>query len=168
MPKLGKRSKKNLSECHPLLQELFEEVIKHYDCSIIEGHRPQEEQDKAYHAGKSKLKFPQSKHNKTPSLAVDAVPYPIDWNDSKRFYFFSGLVQGIADSLGIDIRWGGDWDSDNDFKDQSFHDLPHFELRSTKRKPGIIKASKDVLPDEPTESDIDISLGEIEDSIFKD
>ena len=166
MPKLGRRSKKNLSEAHLLLQELFEEVIKHYDCSIIEGKRPQEEQDKLYHAGKSKLKFPQSKHNKPPSLAVDVVPYPVDWNNTKRFYHFGGLVIGIAASMGIDIRWGGDWDSDNTFKDQTFHDLPHFELRSTERKRGIIQVSKDVLPDGPSDDDIDITLGEIEDSIF--
>lgn len=168
MPKFGNRSKKNLSEAHPLLQEVFEEVVKHYDCSVIEGHRPQEEQDKAYHAGKSKLKYPQSKHNKKPSLAVDVVPHPIDWNDRDRFYYFGGLVMGIAAAKGIDIRWGGDWDSDNDFKDQSFHDLPHFELRSTDRKPGTMQGKKEYLPDGPSDDEIDISLGEIEDSIFKE
>jgi hypothetical protein len=168
MPKLGKRSKKNLSEAHPLLQELFEEAIKHYDFSVIEGHRPKEEQDKAYHKGLSKLKYPQSKHNKQPSLAVDAVPYPIDWNDKQRFYYFGGLICGLAAAMGIDIRWGGDWDSDGEFKDQSFHDLPHFELRSTTRKPGIIPEKKEYLPDGPSDSDVDISLGEIEDSIFKE
>lgn len=131
MYKFGSRSQKNLMEAHPDLQKLFNEVIKHYDCAVIEGHRPEWEQNKAYHAGKSKLKFPHSKHNQMPSLAVDVIPWPVDWNDYKRFYFFGGLVKGIADQMGIDIRWGGDWDSDNSFKDQSFHDLPHFELRST-------------------------------------
>lgn len=131
MYKFGTRSKKNLKEAHPDLQKLFKEVIKHYDCAVIEGHRSKEEQNKAYHAGKSKLKFPKSKHNKTPSLAVDVVPWPVDWNDYKQFYYFGGLVKGIAKQMNIDIRWGGDWDGDNSFKDQSFHDLPHFELRST-------------------------------------
>lgn len=168
MPKFGSRSKKNLSEAHPLLQEVFNEVIKHYDCSVIEGHRPQAEQDKAFHAGKSKLKFPQSKHNKTPSLAVDVVPFPIDWNDKDRFYYFGGLVMGIAAAMGIDLRWGGDWDGDNEFKDQSFHDLPHFELRSVNKKSGITSASKDLLPDGPSNDDINISLEEIERSVFSD
>ena len=128
MYKYGTRSTKNLSEAHPELQRLFNEVIKHYDCSIIEGYRGEEEQNRAYYAGKSGLKFPSSKHNKKPSLAVDVVPYPIDWRDKDRFYYFGGLVKGIASQLGIKIRWGGDWDGDNKFKDQSFHDLPHFEL----------------------------------------
>ena len=126
--KFGKRSYRNLSEAHPEIQRLFNEIIKHYDCSVIEGFRPEEEQNRAYHSGRSKLKFPQSKHNKTPSLAVDVVPYPIDWKDKERFYYFGGVVKGVAESLGIKIRWGGDWDSDNKFKDQSFNDWPHFEL----------------------------------------
>ena len=128
MPHFGPRSIENLSECHPSLQRLFKEVIKHYDCAVICGHRGKEEQDRAFFEGKSKLTFPMSKHNKVPSLAVDVVPYPVDWRDRDRFYYFAGLVKGIASSMGIKIRWGGDWDSDNNFKDQSFHDLPHFEL----------------------------------------
>ena len=44
-----------------------------------------------------------------------------------RFYFFGGFVLGLAVSLGIKIRWGGDWDSDREILDQNFDDLPHFE-----------------------------------------
>ena len=62
------------------------------------------------------------------SRAIDITPFPLDWNDTKRFYHFAGLVQGIALGLQIKIRWGGDWDCDNDFKDNLFNDLPHFEL----------------------------------------
>ena len=61
-------------------------------------------------------------------MALDVCPYPIDWNDKDRFYNFAGLVKGIAISMDIKIRWGGDWDGDNDLKDQTFFDLPHFEL----------------------------------------
>lgn len=128
MFKFGERSLKNLSEAHPDLQRLFHEVIKYYDCAVIEGHRPKDEQDRAFHAGKSQLKYPNSKHNKMPSMAVDVIPWPVDWNDWKRFYHFAGFVKGVAAQMGIKIRCGADWDSDNDFKDQTFHDMPHFEL----------------------------------------
>lgn len=128
MFKFSERSKENLRECHPDLQKLFLEVIKYYDCTVIEGYRGETEQNKAYYAGKSTLKFPQSKHNKTPSMAVDVVPYPVDWKDYKRFYFFAGFVKATALSMGINVRLGADWDGDNSFKDQTFHDLPHFEL----------------------------------------
>ena len=66
-------------------------------------------------------------------MAVDVVPYfkskpNIRWNDKNKFYEFAGFVQGIASQLDIDIRWGGNWDSDDELNDQTFFDLPHFEL----------------------------------------
>ena len=131
MYRFGKRSRDNLESCHPDLQRLFNEVIKYRDCSVICGQRDEEAQMKAYNAKpqRSKVKFPDSKHNKIPSLAVDVIPYPsIDWNDTGRFYLFVGLVMGIAASMGIKIRCGADWDGDGQVKDQNFHDLPHFEL----------------------------------------
>lgn len=128
MPKFSKKSQKNLSECHTSLQRLFNKVIKHYDCTITDGHRGKKEQDMAYHKGWSKLKYPKSKHNKIPSLAADVVPYPIDYKNKIKLYHFGGYVKATADQLGIKIRWGGDWDSDKDLHDQDFMDLPHYEL----------------------------------------
>ena len=56
-------------------------------------------------------------------------PYhPIDWNDRERFTYMGGMIRGIALKLGYPIRWGGDWDSDGDLKDNSFDDLVHIEL----------------------------------------
>ena len=129
MPTFGERSRNNLQTCHEDLQKLFNEVIKHFDCSVICGHRGQEEQDKAYHDGRSTLKFPESKHNKMPSLAADVVPYPVDWEAKQRFYMFVGIVRGFAAMMDIPIRCGADWDGDMELKDQNFHDLPHFELK---------------------------------------
>lgn len=123
----SKQSLANLKTCDKRLQKLFNEVIKHYDCTILEGHRSNEDQLKAFNAGKSRIKSG-SKHNYSPSLAADVVPWPIDWGDKNRFYHFAGTVQGIAKMLNIKIRWGGDWDSDNIMKDQTFNDLPHFQL----------------------------------------
>lgn len=126
--KFGERSKKNLSECHPSLQEIFNEVIKIIDCSVIEGHRPEEEQNRAYHKGFSKLQYPNSKHNSLPSAAIDVIPYPVDWNDRERFCLLAGIVKGIAHSKGIEIRWGGDFNGNNIISDESFLDMPHYEL----------------------------------------
>ena len=128
MPKFSVRSQQKLETCHPDLQLLFNEVVKIFDCSILCGTRSEDEQDELFRQGMSKVRYPDSKHNHTPSLAVDVAPYPIDWKDSKRFYYFAGHVLGIAHSMGIKLRHGGDWDSDKDIKDQSFYDLPHFEL----------------------------------------
>ena len=128
MPSFGKRSQSKLDTCHPDLQKVFNEVVKHFDCSIICGRRDCEEQNNLYHAGKSQLQFPDSKHNTLPSNAVDAIPYPVDWNDREQFSYFAGFVIGIAASMGIKLRWGGDWDMDGETTDNSFDDLPHIEL----------------------------------------
>ena len=58
MPKFGSRSRSKLETCHEDLQKVFNEVIKHFDCSILEGTRPQEVQDEYYRTGKSKVKYP--------------------------------------------------------------------------------------------------------------
>lgn len=128
MPTYSARSCANLAEAHPALQAVFREVIEVIDHTVIEGYRGRVEQDAAYHAGKSKLPYPQSKHNRTPAWAVDACPYPIDWNDRARFFFLAGAVFQAAYKLGVKMRWGGDWDGDGAWRDQTFHDLPHFEL----------------------------------------
>jgi len=129
MPTFGVRSNKALATAHPDLQRLFKEVIKHMDCTVLEGYRDKVAQDAAVAAGKSKTPWPQSKHNSKPSRAVDVVPYPIDWSDKERFYHFAGFVRGVAAMLGIDIRWGGDWDGDADLRNQTFMDLPHYEIK---------------------------------------
>ena len=126
--KFGRRSQRNLTTAHSDLKRLFNNVIKHYDCTVLEGHRNKSKQNKAYRDGKSKLKWPKSKHNRKPSLAVDVVPYPIDWKDWKRFYHFGGYVKAVADQIGIKLRWGGDWDRDGELSDNRFNDLPHIEL----------------------------------------
>lgn len=128
MPKFGRQSNKKLDQCHEKLQTLFKAVVDHFDCSIICGFRDEENQNKFFELRKTKLRFPFSKHNKNPSMAVDVAPYPIDWADKERFYYFGGFVMGMAASMGIKIRYGGDWNQDNQVKDQEFRDLVHFEF----------------------------------------
>ncbi len=94
----------------------------------MEGHRREERQNVMFRTGKSKLKWPNSKHNQSPSLAVDIAPYPIDWNDFREFDYLAGLVIGIGHQMGVEIRWGGDWNRNGALSDNRFNDLPHFEL----------------------------------------
>ena len=87
------------------------------------GHRGKIAQNEAFDAipQRSTKKWPDGKHNKKPSLAVDVAPYPIDWKDIARFYGLAGLFMKIALSNGIDIIWGGCWDK--------LKDYGHFELK---------------------------------------
>ena len=129
MPRFGKRSKERLATCDERLQEVFNEVIQFVDCSVLEGHRSQERQDKLYDEGKTKVKFPRGRHNSNPSRAVDVTPYPVDWEDRERQTLFAGFVLGIARAKGIKLRWGGDWDMDFQVMDNRFDDFPQFEVR---------------------------------------
>ena len=128
----SKSSEERLSTCHFDLRRVFREALKVMDHTIICGHRGKEEQDRAFREGKSKVRWPDGMHNRTPSLAVDVMPYPVDWNDVERTFYFAGIVKGIAHCLGIPIRWGGDWNGDNRFRDERFRDLPHYELITPK------------------------------------
>ena len=129
MAKFGKSSRKRLETCDDNLKLLFNEVVKNFDCSIIVGYRGREDQNRAFREGHSKVKWPNGRHNKQPSSAVDVAPYPIDWDDRERFIYFAGFVKGVAYRMNISIRWGGDWDGDTELSDNKFDDLVHFELK---------------------------------------
>ncbi len=121
MFKFSKISQSKLDTCDKRIQLICNEAIKVFDFSVLCGHRGEISQDKAYRTGKSQLKWPDSKHNKEPSIAVDLAPYPIDWKDIARFYGLAGYIKEAAYSNGLDVIWGGCWD---DLKDYG-----HFELK---------------------------------------
>lgn len=129
MPRFGKKSNVNLASCDERLQKVFNKVIKHVDCSVLEGHRGEERQNKLQEEGKSKVRYPDGRHNASPSNAVDVAPYPIDWDDRERFHLFAGFVLGVASGMGYTLRWGGDWNMNFEVDDNKFDDFPHFELR---------------------------------------
>lgn len=119
MATFGKQSIENKLTCHLDLQAILDEAIKHYDFKIICGHRGEDEQNQAYRMGRSKVRWPNSKHNSIPSKAADCAPYPIDWEDLERFNEMAIHIKTAADKLGAEIRWGGDW---------KMKDYPHVEL----------------------------------------
>ena len=133
MAAFSETSKARLATCHPDLQLVMNEVIKHFDCTILCGERGQVEQEEAFKKGNSTKHWPDSKHNRRPQdtlgvRAVDAAPYPLNWSDMDRFRYFAGFVMGVAAQKGIKLRSGLDWDGDTDLKDQNLIDAPHFEL----------------------------------------
>jgi peptidoglycan L-alanyl-D-glutamate endopeptidase CwlK len=135
MPKFSKKSQERLETANHLLQLICNLAIKETDFVVICGHRTKEEQDAAYKAGNSKLKFPKSKHNSLPSRAVDLAPCKIvngktiiDWNDRQRFIDLSKIILRIAKEKNIPIRWGGDFNMDGNKTTNDAWDLPHYEL----------------------------------------
>jgi len=145
MPTFSKTSADRLGTCDPPIQKVMNEVVRRFDCTVMCGFRSEFDQTAAVKAGNSKTPWPKSAHNSYPSRAVDVAPFmawgpdreKIVWPDPKSktftkdlavWYLFGGMVLGIAEGMGIKLRWGGDWDGDRQINDQSFDDLPHFEL----------------------------------------
>ena len=153
MPYYSKSSKKKLESCHPDIQTVFNYVIKHFDCSVIYGHRSTELQFSLFKQGRKKVNDiwviedkekvitycdgykKKSEHRFDPSKAIDAIPYPIQWKNTKRMLFFIGYVKGIARMLkdygAIDneIISGRDWDNDTILTDQTFNDFAHYQIK---------------------------------------
>jgi hypothetical protein len=95
-------------------------AIQVIDFAVIQGHRPEADQEEAYREGRSQLQWPFSRHNSRPSRGVDIVPWPVDWDNRERFFLLAGVVKVIAHNMGVDLEWGGDW--------STFQDLPHWQL----------------------------------------
>ena len=127
MPRFGRASRANLSTAVSDLQKIFNLAVKEFDCSVLVGHRGKKQQNEAFDGGFSTKRYPNSKHNKRPSQAVDVVPYPVDWNDLDRYRELACIVFGIASRLGIRVRCGGL------FKGK-FKDYPHWEVIISRKR----------------------------------
>jgi len=125
MYKFGRKSKERLKGVDHRLIKVLDELIKIMDVTIIEGLRSEERQKELLEKGATKVKYSRHMEGK----AVDLAPYPIDWENRDGFHYMGGMIRGIAHQLGLKIRWGGDWNSDGDVKDNGFDDLVHIEIR---------------------------------------
>ena len=140
MPYYSQRSLDNLASAHPLWTNILTYVLEELciDHSVICGHRGKKAQDQAFEDKTTTLRWPFSKHNQFPSLAVDAVPWPILWHDpsprrrekyTQEMIRFVTIVQMVAKfKFGVTVRVGLDWDRDWSLMDNKFNDYPHLEL----------------------------------------
>lgn len=131
MPSFSTPSVTKLKTCDIRLQNLMNEVIKHIDIGITCGYRNQVEQEEAFNTGKSKVHYPNGKHNSFPSAAVDFVPYvngQAVWGNKDVIIATAFFIKGVAAFMGIKIRLGCDWNGNFDYKDENFLDAFHIEL----------------------------------------
>lgn len=132
----GKRSRRCLDTADRRLVILAERAIEisPMDFAVICGHRTEEEQERAYAMGFSKLRWPHSPHNREPATAIDCVPWvanTVPWDSHDHFYILAGVILSAAQELGLAVRWGGDWKGEwlrGGFRSTRFLDLPHYEL----------------------------------------
>lgn len=148
MPAYGSFSKSNLVNVHPKLVRVANRVVLVWDNTITDGARTVAEQRQNVAKGVSKTM--DSKHIIQPdgfAHALDANPYPVNWDAIQRgynavknatggmevleMYAFAAFFDGCAWGMGINLRSGYDWNTNRQFEDQTFLDLPHHELRDS-------------------------------------
>jgi len=137
MYKFSKISMQRLETCVKIHQRLWRKVInkQEMDLFIACGWRGERDQNKAVLEGKSKVSWPNSRHNLYPSMAVDVCPYPERWSSIEAFERLEKLVWECWAEMPEDVRneytlvSGHDWDGDGDYTDQTFIDWPHWELQ---------------------------------------
>lgn len=146
--KFGTGSQSKLNTCHEDLIKIITLALSRSDIDfgVSEGHRSLERQHQLFLEGKSKIDgiTRKGKHNSFPSMAVDIFSYHPDLQmrrkivyDRVHLAYIGGVIKSCAQELYEKgevthrIRWGGNWDNDGVIAfDQSFDDLPHFELIS--------------------------------------
>lgn len=131
MYRFGKNSLNRIDTLHPDMARVLHRAMSMQimDFSVLETLRTFERQQRLVRTGASKTL--NSKHLKQSdgySHAFDVAPYPIDWQDTGRFYILNGIIRAAAVIEGVNIRTGADWDSDGLIKDHTFVDLPHCEM----------------------------------------
>lgn len=135
---LGQQSRARLKGVHPDLVKVVELAIKKTatDFLVLEGVRTPARQKELYAQGRTKpgqvVTWTLTSNHVTKAdgfgHAVDLAPYPVDWNDLKKFDAISKAMFAAAAELGIKIRWGADWDQDGKPREGGESDSPHFEL----------------------------------------
>mgnify|MGYP003650939122 CR=1 FL=1 len=140
-------SKQRLSTCDSYIQKVMNRVIEicPIDLGIAQGARTVELQQQYYDDGKSKVNPKNYTEAELPlkgkhivnemypvSGAVDIYAYipgkGASW-DKAHLCLIAGVVLSVDKSMDNKLRWGGNWDMDGEIvSDQTFQDLPHFEL----------------------------------------
>ena len=136
MFRYGEKSLEHIRKLHKDLQLILGEAIKYVDITVIDSHRDEDTQNKYFKEGKSKVKFPNSKHNKFPSMAVDIIPlkFPNNFKDWAKFAYMIGIIKGISEEMYKNgtikhrLRFGLDFNRDGILFNDSFVDAPHIEL----------------------------------------
>ena len=126
----GRRSLAHRNKLAGGLVRVFDHALalSPFDLAITDSHRGERLQTEAFASGASKARWPHSLHNVVPSRAGHLDPFPIRYENWKLYYGLSTIVVIAASQLGIRLKWGGDWDGDFDYTDQTFNDLAHWEL----------------------------------------
>jgi len=163
MYSFGKSSRGELDTCDKRLIIGLEKALSWgiMDITVLYGHRDPFEQFELYQKGReevngewviankskvvtTKVGFRMlSRHNYSPSLAVDVAPYingravyGRNEQEVRQVLVLAGIVLAAFKAVDIPVTWGGNWDGDGEpLTDQTFNDLLHFQVPRIGAKP---------------------------------
>jgi hypothetical protein len=123
--RFSKRSYRNLQNVRPELVAVATLALDHLgrtggpDFVITDGARNLDEQRRLVEQGKSQTM--ESRHLTGHAIDVAAFTpdYEVTW-EAEPYETIAAAFKRAGEQLGIDIEWGGDW--------ESFVDMPHFAL----------------------------------------
>lgn len=124
--KFSERSLNVLDSVNPDLQAVCMRAIEisRVDFGIPSngGLRSAEEQNRLFHAGKSKLDGYEKKSKHQSGNAIDVYAYVdgrASWMPEHLTHVATAML-AAASELGVHLHWGGHW--------RHFLDMPHFEI----------------------------------------
>lgn len=131
--KLSKTSLSRLAGVDETLVNVVKRAIEisKIDFSVLEGKRTLDRQRELYAQGRTtpgKIVTWTMKSKHIDGKAVDLVPYPLDWEDIKKFDLIKDAMFAAAKEQDVNLRWGADWDGDGKYREKGEYDSPHFEI----------------------------------------
>lgn len=146
MSKLSQRSIDRLQGVHPDLTRIVVDAARllPFEILVVEGVRSLERQQELYAQGRTKpgkvVTWTMDSRHRVQKCgfgcAVDLAPIKsdgkVDWDDVKKFLAIGKAMMTAAMRLGLEVRWGYDWDGDGITQERGEYDGPHFELPKSK------------------------------------
>lgn len=106
-----------------------------YAFKILEGWRDPARQLMLYNSNPPKTQVRFGTHNSDPATGVDIAPIidgKTNITDREQLCHLAGFIQGIGMAMSIELRWGNDWNKNNQISEKvagdKFDDLYHLEL----------------------------------------
>jgi peptidoglycan L-alanyl-D-glutamate endopeptidase CwlK len=132
--KLSERSLERARDVNPKLINLILLAIRRtpidFGVAWMGGKRTAEEQNQLFKEGYSQCDGYEklSKHQSGDAIDLNIFVGSKLVENKEMLCVVAGVMFSCANELGINLRWGLDWNQNGDIRDNKFNDQYHFEL----------------------------------------
>ncbi len=132
--KLSDRSLERARDVNPKLINLILLAIRRtpidFGVAWMGGKRTAEEQNQLFKEGYSQCDGYEklSKHQSGDAIDLNIFVGSRLVENKEMLCVVAGVMFSCANELGINLRWGLDWNGNGDIRDNKFNDMYHFEI----------------------------------------